>query len=241
MMRVAQVAHVARAMNWLEWLFVTVCGVNVALILASAAIVPASLRSAGGIVALVGAALMQVALAVVALRGPFALRRWPAGATASFTLGVAFAALYLALILAEFLGLRDHLDVLYLFIAAAAIAGFWAGLRSGQWRQGVMAGFWSLLLGTALWTAGDLLINYAFWGSPQQYGFMLFDGAVEDYRRAGGGDWNAFLIQDILGAAFFHPWLSVIVGAIAGVGGGVLARGMIMLRARARARAASAS
>jgi hypothetical protein len=225
--------RLAQGMGWLERVFVTVCALNIALILASAAIVPSSLRSGEGIVALIGAALMQVALAAAALWGPFALRRWQDGATARFTLGVAFAVTYLAIILAEFLGVHDNINILYLFIAAAAAAGLWAGLRTGQWRQGVMAGVWGLVIGTALWTAGDLLINYAFWGSHQQYAFMLEDGAVNDFRRAGGGDWNAFLIQDILGATFFHPLLSIIVGAIAGVAGGVLARGAIMVRARA--------
>ena len=220
-------------MSWLERLYIAVCAVNLALILASVAIAPTSLRTGGGIFALGGAALMQVALAALALAGPFALRRWRAGATASLTVGAGLAFIYLAIIVAEFLGVRDNITILALFIAAAFAAGAWTGWRSGQWRQGVMAGVWSLLIGTALWTVGDLLINYLFWGSPQQYGFMAFDGAVEEFRRAGGGDWNAYLIQDMLGATFFHPLLSVIVGAIAGVAGGVLAQGASILRRRA--------
>lgn len=224
--------RLTHSMSWLARVFIAVCALNIALILVSVAIVPSSLRSAEGILALAGAALMQAALAVVALWGPYALRRWPDTATASSTLGVVLAVAYLAIILAEFLGVRDNITILYLFIAAAFVAGLWAGLRTGQWRQGVMAGVWALVIGTALWTAGDLLINYAFWGSHQQYAFMQADGEVDAFHHAGGGDWNAYLIQDILGATFFHPLLSIIVGAIAGVAGGVLARGVIMLRAR---------
>lgn len=219
-------------MSWIERLFVAALGANVVLILAGLAIVPSTLRSPIGIVSALGAIAMQIALAAVALAGPFSLRRWRHGAGISFALGLLLAVVYLAIILAEFLGVRDTITILTLFVGAALVAGFVAGYRARQWRQGVMAGIWALVIGTALWSIGDQAINYAFWGSHQQYAFMLYDGAVDDFHRSGGGDFSAFLLQDMQGALFFHQALSVVVGALCGIVGGGLAQGAILLQRR---------
>lgn len=222
---------IARGRSWRETLLYAVLGANAFLLLAGLALVPSTGRSLGGVVSIVAAVTTQVVVGVAARFGPFSLRRWRALGV-SFALGSALAALYLAIVLAEFLGWRDSIPIIALFLGAALIAGFVTGYRTRGWRDGVMAAIWALVIGTAVWTVGDLLINYLFWGGRQQYLFMLYDGAVDDFRRSGSADFNAFLLQDIQGAAIFHQILSVVIGTMFGALSAGAALGLRQLQRR---------
>ena len=37
---------------------------------------------------------------------------------------------------------------------------------------------------------------------------------MDDFHRSGGQDLNAFLLQDLQGALFFHQILSAVIGAV---------------------------
>ena len=54
-------------------------------------------------------------------------------------------------------------------------------------------------------------------GRTQWYFFWLNDGAIDDFRSSGSTNLQFFLLQDMQGALFFHPLLSVVVGAVCGV------------------------
>jgi len=77
-----------------------------------------------------------------------------------------------------------------------------------------------------------MAMSYSFWNTHDGYAFWLRDGAVSDFRRSGGTDLGLFLLQDIEGAVFFHPLLSVALGAACGVIGAasVLALGWLKER-----------
>ena len=54
------------------------------------------------------------------------------------------------------------------------------------------------------------------------HGFWLRDGALADFRRSGIHNLSVFLLQDLQGALFFHPFLSAVIGISCGlVGAGV--------------------
>jgi hypothetical protein len=114
------------------------------------------------------------------------------------------------------------------------VAGLAASYRARHWRQGPIAAIWALLIGTVLWSGAVLLMNYMAWGSHQQYIFWLNDGAVADFQRSGSTDFNAFLLQDLQGALFFHPVLSVVVGALSGLVGSGVAQGVVLLQRSCR-------
>lgn len=78
------------------------------------------------------------------------------------------------------------------------------------------AGAWALVVGTAIWSVGLMAIGYTFWNSRDGHSFWLRDGAVADFRRSGSTDVGLFLLQDIEGAVFFHPFLSLALGAACG-------------------------
>ena len=75
-----------------------------------------------------------------------------------------------------------------------------------------------------------MVTSYAYWHTHHGYAFWLRDGAVADFRRSGGTNLWLFLLEDIEGAMFFHPILSVAVGATCGaIGavGGLIARSLL--------------
>jgi hypothetical protein len=51
------------------------------------------------------------------------------------------------------------------------------------------------------------------------------EGDYEDFARSGLSDFNAFIMEDFMGATFFHLLLGPLVAAILGIPGGLL--GMI--------------
>jgi hypothetical protein len=214
---------------WLQRLFVLVIVLNIALLLAGIAVVPSMLDSAA-VVSLLGAMGMQAALAALALRSPWSFAHYRTSIMLSAVLGVIFAGCYLGIIVIEFHGVHDNFNIAVLFVVVAFAAGVVASARSRQWQQGLPAAIWALLIGTVLWSGGVLLINYEAWGSRQQYGFWLADGAIDDFHRSGSTDFSAFLLQDLYGALFFHPLFSVVVGAIGGLAGGGLAWAVLVLQ-----------
>lgn len=73
-------------------------------------------------------------------------------------------------------------------------------------------------------------------GTPQQAAVFRAEGNLEDFARSGSANFEAWLMQDFLGAGFFHLLLSLIVSAILGSVGGLIGR--VMPRGPGRARVA---
>lgn len=227
----------SRALLWPQRLFVMTIAVTIALILAGLRVDPATIASPAGGASLLGDVGMQLALAALALGGPWSFRRCGAVIGISAVLGLVFAAAYTGVILLEFDGINTNANILALFVGVAVVAGMAATMRTRRWQQGPLAAIWALLIGTALWSVAVLLINYAAWGSHRQYVFWLNDGAVDEFHRSGSRDFNVFLLQDLQGALFFHPVLGIAVGTIGGLAGGGLTYGGILLKRSFRRRA----
>ncbi len=219
-----------RQLLWIERLFVAVIGVTIALILAGPFVVPATLDSPRWVGSTLGDVVMQLALAAVAFAGPWSFRRQQRSIGISAALGLLFAAVYVGVIVLEFQGVQTGVNIVALFVGVAFMAGAAVTYRTRHWLQGLLAAIWSLLIGTALWSVAVLLINYVTWGSHQQYGFWLADGAVDEFRRGGDHDFNAFLLEDIHGALFFHPLVGIVLGSIGGLVGSSAAQGVVALR-----------
>jgi hypothetical protein len=209
---------------------VLIVGLNIALLLAGIAVVPSTLNSSAGVTSLLGTMGMQVALAALALYSPWSFAHYRTTMALSALLGLVFAGIYLGIIVLEFHGVQDNLNLVLLFVGVAFVAGIVASAQSCRWQQGMPAAIWALLIGTALWSGGVLLINYEAWGSHQQYAFWLADGAVDDFHRSGSTDFAAFLLQDIHGALFFHPLLGLVIGAMGGLAGGGLGWSVLLLQ-----------
>jgi hypothetical protein len=219
-----------RRISGVQRLFLLALAANTGLLLLGPLVAPSSFTSAEGWAALLGALSMQAALALLALVGPLSFTAYPRTMGISLGLGALFAAVYLGFLTRDFAGVSwgpdDDATLLYaLFAGIALLAGVTASLRAHRLRDGVVAAIWALLIGTAIWSLGALLLNYKLWGSSNWYHFWLQDGAVDDFHRSGSQDLSAFLLQDVQGALFFHQILSAVIGALGGLVGSVVALG----------------
>lgn len=193
--------------------------VNVALILVGVHFAPTTLGSLSGVGIVVADVGLQLTLLAVGLTGPASLARLGHAASYCLAVGVAFALAYDGLLLLDFAGQPVQLSPYVLFITAAVVASSVVGYRTRRLTQGLLAAVWSLVLGTALWSTGFMTIAYVSWGTRREYLFWLRDGAVAEFHHGGGRDLSVFLLQDIQGALFFHPFLSLGVGLIFGTAG----------------------
>jgi hypothetical protein len=192
----------------------------------------ASLTGAGRIVADVA---LFVAIGAAAFFGPFALSRFVDVGDICLWTGAAFALVYGADLVLDFAG-RSPIGVSpwWFFVAAALFASAWASYRTRRFTAGIAASAWALVVGTAIWSIAMLTTSYAFWRSAHGYAFWLRDGAVSDFHRSGEASLWPFLLQDIQGAIFFHPLLSVVLGVVCGTFGALAVLGAERTRAALR-------
>jgi len=218
--------------SWSQRLFAVVLGCNAPLVLWGIRVEP-SILTPNGIATTIAVIAMQVAIAVLAFFGPLSFQQYRASIGIPLVLALLFAVAYDGVLLTNFIpSLNVDINVFLLFLAVASLAGFLAGYHTGSFMQGVVAGFWALVIGTAIWSIGLMTINYAFWGSHQWFLFWKNDGAIDDFHRSGATNLHLFLLQDMQGALFFHPLLSAVVGTICGVITSSLAQAVLWLRRR---------
>jgi hypothetical protein len=185
---------------------------NSALILAGVFVVPATVRSLDGLAIIAADIGLQVAIAIVGLFGPVSLGRLDESAGWCLFVGGAFALFYLGLLLSDFAGHPVALSPYEFFVGAGLAGSIPVAFRTRRVTRAMLAATWSLVLGTLLWSAGLLITAYAFWGTRDAHGFWLRDGALSDFRHSGIHNLSVFLLQDIQGALFFHPFLSAVIG-----------------------------
>lgn len=155
-----------------------------------------------------------------AVYGPVRLSRFADMGDVCVWSGAAFAFVYaLDLLLGFAAGSSLGVSEYWFFVAAALVASVWAVSRSGRLLRGIAAACWALVLGTAMWSAAVLSTSYSFWQTARGYAFWSRDGAA-DFRGSGVTDFWPSVLDDLQGAMFFHPLLSVVVGAICGTMGG---------------------
>jgi uncharacterized membrane protein (Fun14 family) len=176
---------------------------------------------------------MQVAIAVLALFGPLSFHHLRSSIAIAVLFGALFALAYDGILLSDFFPSTNlDFNIWLLFVGAASLAGFIAGYRTHRFGQGVVTAVWALVIGTAIWSIGLLLMNYVAWGSHQWYTFWLNDGAIGDFQHSGSTNLHVFLLQDMQGALFFHPLLSALLGALCGLLASAAAQGVLLLRGR---------
>jgi hypothetical protein len=143
--------------------------------------------------------------------------------------GLAAAAIYASEILLEYVLLpRDNTrygEVEFgLVFLCYLTAGFMAVLETRRARDGLMAAVGAALIATLMWYIVVLTIAYAMKGTPQQAAVLSAEGNLEDFAHSGSANFEAWLMQDFLGAGFYHLLLSLIVAAILGSVGGLIGR-----------------
>jgi len=190
------------------------------LVISGIALAPDSFLSVTGTGRVVADLGLLAVIATAAVFGPFALSRLADVGEVCLWTGVAFALVYELDLLLDFEGRSPFgFSPYWFFVAAALFASALAGYRTRRLSRGIAAASWALVIGTAIWSIGMMTTSYAFWQTRSGYSFWLRDGAVADFRRSGATNLWPFILEDIQGAIFFHPLLSLLLGAACGVAG----------------------
>jgi len=143
--------------------------------------------------------------------------------------GFVAGVIYAAEILLEYLLLpsdntRYGLVEFGLVFLSYVTAGFIAALKTRRARNGLMTAVGAALISTLLWYIVLLATTYAMKGTPQQAMVFRAEGNLDDFARSGSANFEAWLMQDLLGAGFFHLLLGLIIAAILGSVGGFVGK-----------------
>jgi hypothetical protein len=116
-------------------------------------------------------------------------------------------------------GLVEYGAVLLLYLAAGVLAS----LRTQRVRDGMLASVWSAAIAGIIWYAVLLITFNLFYRSPQQAHVLRAEGTLVDFSASGMVNFDAFVVEDFLGAGFFHlllgPLIAAGLGAIGGMAG----------------------
>jgi hypothetical protein len=124
------------------------------------------------------------------------------------------------------LGLAEYGLVFALFF----LVGLWVAYQTKAVRNGTLAAVWSALIAALVWYFAVLLIFYLFNGAAQQTQVFRAEGNYEDFARSGLSDFDTFVMEDFMGAGFFHSLLLPLVAAILGTLGATVGKVLARLR-----------
>ena len=96
--------------------------------------------------------------------------------------------------------------------------------------SGVLSAVVAALLSSLIWCIVTLAVFYLFYGSARQTLVFRAEGNYEDFQRSGMSDFNAFIMEDFLGATFFHLLLGPLLASLLGILGGLAGKGIPWLR-----------
>ena len=208
-------------------------GVAIALVfvLAGRLVAPTS-----SMISTVGASAMLLTYGVAAVLLPSRLnRRQPEILSRAVLFGGLAGAVFAGEVILEYVflpadntpyGMVEFGIVLTLYFAAAFVVAW----RSGSLPNAVLTSVASAFIASLIWIITVLAVFYAFRGSARQAQVLRAEGDYEDFARSGMSDFNAFIMEDFMGAAFFHLLLGLVVAAILGLVGGLAGKAMARLR-----------
>jgi hypothetical protein len=187
-----------------------------------------------GVRSLIGDGIILVIFAVAGWSGPLIANRiHPQILRRGNLFGLLAGGVFVVEILLEYwllpadntaLGLVEYGLVLTLFL----VAGLWVAYQTKSWRSGLLAAIWSAVVASLIWFLAVLFVFYLFNGAPQQAQVFRAEGNDVDFARSGLADLNAFMMEDFMGAGFYHslllPALAAILGSVSAVIGKAAAR-----------------
>jgi hypothetical protein len=196
--------------------------------------------STGGARSVAGALAILAVYALIGLAGPAATtgiepRILPTALRAGILAGGVFALEMLLeyAILPEdntTMGIVEFGTVFFLYL----VAGVRIATKTRRVRHAVLGAVWSAVIGSLIWFAAVLLITYLFGDTSRQVAVFRAEGNSDDYRRSGMRDFNAFILEDFMGAGFFHLLLGPLIAALLGSIGGWIGKGLARFRSRTR-------
>jgi hypothetical protein len=174
----------------------------------------------------------------LALAGSLAAVRWGVNNdpnSEDFRIGLYFAGIatiiFACQFLLEYLGSltsnQDGILANYTFgglLILFLVGGLVNGYRQRSVRAGLFVGFWSGIFYSLAWVGLLWITFHLFAGTVQEAHFFEIDQTLVDFQSSGMSDLRAFVVQDYLGATFFHPVLGILGGCLLGSLGGFLGK-----------------
>ncbi len=105
-------------------------------------------------------------------------------------------------------------------------ASGWLTARGARLRAGVLGAVITAIISSLIWGLVIFVVLYLFAGTVRQDAVFHAEGNYDDFRRSGMTDFNAFIMEDFLGATFFHLLLGPFVASILGTIGGLVGIGL---------------
>ena len=110
------------------------------------------------------------------------------------------------------------------------LSGLVTTYKSKGIKYGILAAVASAMLSSVAWLLFILLMFYIFRGTVRQETVFMAEGNFEDFARSGMSDFNTFVMEDFLGAGFFHLLLSPLLATVLGTVGSLVGKGIVQLR-----------
>jgi hypothetical protein len=209
---------------------------NALLIVAGWLVFPTTIQTSGSWLGLAADACVLAAYATIGWKAVASLdRRDSRILRAALIAGGLSGAVFIGEMIAEYVllpedntiyGIAEFGAVLALcFFAAAGVS-----LRTGNIGSGLLSSVWSAFIGSTIFLTALLSVSYAFHGTDRQARVFRAEGNVEDFQRSGRTDYDAFIMQDFMGAAFFHSLLLPLVAVVPGLVGGGTGSGIARFR-----------
>ncbi len=116
------------------------------------------------------------------------------------------------------------------------LVGAFLAYRQAPFRASVVGGVGTAMTSSLIWYIAVLVSFHLFFGSGRQQQVFRAEGNYDDFQRSGMRDFNTFIMEDFLGAGFFHLLLGPLVAAVLASIGGLAGMGIRRLREAAAGR-----
>ena len=110
------------------------------------------------------------------------------------------------------------------------LSSVWVSCLRDRVRSGVLSAVLTAMMSALMWLIIALITFYVFRGTDRQAQVFIAEGNYADFENSGMTDFNVFLMEDFLGAGFFHLFLGPILATILGAIGGLLGKGLARIR-----------
>ena len=120
--------------------------------------------------------------------------------------------------------------------ASFAIASGVTTYRSRSWRTGVATAVATSLISSLIWIIAVLFAFYLFYGTGRQDAVLRAEGNYEDFAHSGMTDFHAFIMEDFLGACFYHLLMAPLLFAtvLGGIGAAIGAAAKRIVNGKSR-------
>ena len=111
-------------------------------------------------------------------------------------------------------------------------AGGWLALLRQRVRDSVTGAALAAVVSSLVWCIFILATFYLFFASSRQEQVLRAEGDYDDFSRSGMSSFQTFIMEDFLGATFFHLLLGPLVAAVLGGLGGLTGSWLVRIRRR---------